>query len=110
MSVAIPVQGGAWWTAAEAGPKPPAAATPARGGPVVPPVELSEYAAVTRVVQCPHCGDFGVDVRQQEPGFAFTCNRCDRHWQWEPGAAWPVAVVRPRRQGRPAPGLRPEPS
>jgi hypothetical protein len=135
MSVAIPVQGGAWWQAAAAGARPPAAGpsahsgpahsgpahsgpahsgpphgAPAHGGPDAPAVEPADYAAATRVVQCPGCGDFRVDVRQQDAGFAFTCNRCDRHWRWEPGSAWPVAVVRPGRQARPAPGLRSEPS
>ncbi|MEN3357478.1 MAG: hypothetical protein V7637_1460 [Mycobacteriales bacterium] len=109
MSVAIPVPGGAWWQAAEAGPSTPAAPAhsgPAQGG----PAELSDHAAAIRVVQCPRCGNFGVDVHQQESGFAFTCNRCERHWRWEPGSAWPVAVVRPRQKGSPAPGLPPEPS
>jgi hypothetical protein len=50
----------------------------------------------TRVVQCPWCGDFGVDVSQQQPGFAFACRRCGHQWRWQAGEAWPVSVVRPR--------------
>ena len=55
------------------------------------------------------CGDFAVDVARRAPGFAFRCRCCDADWQWRPGAAWPVSVVRPRAAGRPAarPGLRP---
>jgi hypothetical protein len=66
-------------------------------------------AASARAVQCPRCGDFGVDVARRAPGFAFRCRCCDADWQWRPGAAWPVSVVRPRAAGRPAarPGLRP---
>jgi hypothetical protein len=57
--------------------------------------------AASRVVQCPRCGDFGVDVRQGRAGFAFTCLACGNQWQWQPGHSWPVAVVRPRERHRP---------
>ncbi len=52
----------------------------------------------TRVVQCPRCGDFAVDVGPRGPGFAFRCHCCGHEWRWAPGAAWPVSVVRPRAQ------------
>jgi hypothetical protein len=58
-------------------------------------------AAVTRVVQCPRCGDFAVDVRQHDQGFAFACTACDHRWHWRPGTSWPVSVVRPRRRPDP---------
>src|SRR6266542_3475804 len=108
MSVAVPVPGSAWWKAASAGartPEPPAVPAPDRAGAAA--AGLSDYtpeAAATRVVQCPRCGDFGVDVRHQEPGFAFTCKSCAHHWRWGPGSAWPTTVVRPRLRRRPDSG------
>ena len=55
-------------------------------------------AGTTRVVQCPRCGDFAVEVGPRAPGFAFHCDSCGHEWRWVPGAAWPVSVVRPRAQ------------
>ena len=55
-------------------------------------------AGTTRVVQCPRCGDFAVEVGPRAPGFAFRCRCCGHEWRWAPGVAWPVSVVRPRAQ------------
>ena len=55
-------------------------------------------AGTTRVVQCPRCGDFAVEVGPRAPGFAFRCHCCGHEWRWAPGTAWPVSVVRPRAQ------------
>jgi hypothetical protein len=49
----------------------------------------------TRVVQCPRCGDFAVELGRRAPGFAFRCQRCGHEWRWAPGVSWPVSVVRP---------------
>ncbi len=86
-----------WWetTSAERGGAEERA-VPGEPGSSDTTVDLSTYAGVTRIVQCPRCGDFRVDVRQQDSGFAFTCRRCAHPWQWRPGAAWPPTVVRPR--------------
>ncbi|MEX5716970.1 hypothetical protein [Geodermatophilus maliterrae] len=62
--------------------------------------------AVRRVVQCPGCGDFGVDLRRQAAVFAFTCRRCAHTWQWSRGSPWPATVVRPPEVER---GLGPGP-
>jgi hypothetical protein len=94
-SVALRVSGSSWWesTAGSKGTSDPAA--PGEAGSSEAIVDLSTYAGSTRVVQCPRCGGFRLDVRQQEPGFAFTCRTCGHPWQWSPGSAWPAGVVRP---------------
>jgi hypothetical protein len=111
VSVAVPVPGGAWWRSASARARTsaPGAAAPEQVPPVTPLADVSDEAGATQLVQCPRCGDFRVDVRQQAPGFAFTCKRCDHHWRWEPGSAWPTTVVRPRLKRRPGPGGDAEP-
>jgi hypothetical protein len=55
-------------------------------------------AGASRVVQCPRCGEFAVEVGLRAPGFAFRCHCCGHEWRWAPGASWPVSVVRPRAQ------------
>jgi hypothetical protein len=55
-------------------------------------------AGAIRVVQCPRCGDFAVEVGRRAPDFAFGCHRCGHEWRWAPGTSWPVSVVRPRAQ------------
>jgi hypothetical protein len=107
LSAAVPVRGGEWWqfAAASGGTAGRADARPAGSGDSGgSTLDLSGTTDTTRVVQCPRCGDFGVDVSQQQPGFAFRCRRCDNQWRWGPGAAWPVSVVRPRLGRRPASG------
>jgi hypothetical protein len=118
VSVAVPVPGSPWWEAASAGPagttsspgagsagapQPATSGWDERGAAAAGSVDEPPDPAVTRVVQCPRCGDFGVDVRQRAPGFAFACTRCGHPWRWEPGAAWPTTVVRPRRKRQQAP-------
>jgi hypothetical protein len=95
-TVAVPVRPDTWWDAA-----PRTAPEPAQGPPD-PDADPAERS-VTRVVQCPACGDFAVDLRQRDAGFAFECRGCGHGWQWRPGTPWPAAVVRPRRR-RPGPG------
>lgn len=107
VSVAVPVPGTSWWEAASAGPagtpQPAAPGWNERDTSAAGRAGEATEAAVTRVVQCPRCGDFGVDLRQRTPGFAFACTRCGHQWRWEPGSAWPTAVVRPRRKRQQAP-------
>jgi hypothetical protein len=55
-------------------------------------------AGAMRVLQCPRCGDFAVEVVQLAPGLAFGCHRCGHEWRWAPGSSWPVSVVRPGAQ------------
>ena len=52
-------------------------------------------AAVRRIVQCPRCGDFGVDLRREVERFTMTCHRCAHGWTRGPGRPWPATVVRP---------------
>lgn len=60
--------------------------------------------AVRRIVQCPECGDFEVDLWDEPKGFAFTCRRCRGTWQWTPGRPWPATIVQPAR-GRTRPTM-----
>jgi hypothetical protein len=48
------------------------------------------------ILQCPRCGDFGVDAHARQPYFAFACRHCGHSWRWTDGACWPTTVVRPR--------------
>jgi hypothetical protein len=96
----LPVEGaerpGTWWnqdgpTAAPQGARPGALARHA-------PRDLAELSYSTRVVQCPRCGAFRVDVAHVAQGFAFRCRVDDHEWTWRPGTAWPVTVVASRRR------------
>jgi hypothetical protein len=90
-----------WWT---------------KSGPAVPPAndhrqpapELASYVAsgAAFVAQCPHCGDFRIDVRRSEPAHSFRCRNpnCGAQWQWTPGTPWPPVVVRRNLTAR-QPGL-----
>ncbi|SDD47705.1 hypothetical protein SAMN05660690_4310 [Geodermatophilus telluris] len=59
------------------------------------PGAARDAGAVRRLVQCPRCGDFGVEARRRAAVFAFTCRRCAHTWQWGRGSPWPATVVRP---------------
>jgi hypothetical protein len=87
-----------WWEATPS--RTQAAGERALPGQPDVPVDLSTYSGVARVVQCPACGDFRVDVRQQDDCFAFTCRHCSHSWQWSTGSPWPPTVVRPRNAGQ----------
>jgi hypothetical protein len=98
VNVFVPVHGGAWWQAtAYGGAGRPAADPPDTDLPNTDPPDTDppDTDQVTQVVQCPRCGDFTVEVSQQQPGFAFGCGQCGHQWRWEPGSAWPAGVVRP---------------
>ncbi len=94
-SVALRVSASSWWEATAGGKGSGDTAANGAAGSADTTVDLSTYAGPTHVVQCPRCGGFRLDVRQQEPGFAFTCRTCGHPWQWSPGSAWPAGVVRP---------------
>ncbi|MBL7488146.1 hypothetical protein I6A60_34140 [Frankia sp. AgB1.9] len=85
-----------WWNR-EASPPPASAARAAE--PARPaPRDLAALRDDARVVQCPNCGAFRVDVRHTDTGYLMRC-RVDRHeWSWTPGTAWPVTVVASRRR------------
>jgi hypothetical protein len=90
-------RGGQWWEKAGT----PTAAAPAKatpGAPVAP--ELTSYVESARVVQCPRCGAFRIDVSRSAAGFAFHCTVDGHRWTWRPGAAWPATVVVSRRRTR----------
>lgn len=82
--------GGGWWTQTGAPPRPPGEANPAaapRGG------DLSGYVESARVVQCPRCGSFRIDVTGLTGGYSFRCRDDDHAWRWRPGTQWPATVV-----------------
>jgi len=86
-----------WWEATSARTQAAGErAVPGQPDPPDVPVDLSTYSGVARVVQCPPCGDFRVDVRQRGDCFTFSCRHCSHSWQWSPGSPWPPTIVRPR--------------
>lgn len=84
-----------WW--ARQGVARPRSAAEAVAGPAAP-ADLAAYRNAARVVQCPRCGAFRVDVAHTGVGFAFRCRVDEHEWVWDPGDAWPVTVVAGRRQ------------
>ncbi len=89
---------GQWWD--RGAPAPAAdthAITPAR--PV--PRDLAALRDAARVVQCPRCGAFRIDVRHTSAGYAFRCRVDGHEWTWQPGTAWPATVVASHRRKRP---------
>ncbi|MCK9896596.1 hypothetical protein [Frankia sp. AgB32] len=90
---------GRWWNQ---GAPPPAVGRGESAAPDRPathdPIQVPE---APRVVQCPRCGAFRVDVGHTSAGYAFRC-RVDAHeWTWRPGTAWPPTVVASRRRRAP---------
>jgi hypothetical protein len=93
----LPVDGaapsGRWW---EQGTPAMGTRTDASARPS--PRDLAELRDSARVVQCPRCGAFRIDVTHVGTGYAFRCRVDDHEWTWRPGTAWPVTVVASRRR------------
>lgn len=98
--------GGDWWNR---GAPAPAARELVRTAPVrAAPRDLARLGEAPRVVQCPRCGAFRVDVRSGDPrpgdaangpvGHMFRCRVDGHEWTWQPGSAWPATVVASRRR------------
>lgn len=100
LPVGLPAGGappaGQWWGRDA---PPPAAAPTATTTPARPaPRDLGELRDSARVVQCPRCGAFRLDVRHAGAGYAFRCRVDGHEWTWQPGTAWPVTVIASRRR------------
>jgi hypothetical protein len=54
-----------------------------------------------QIVQCPHCGDFYIEIDRAPAHLEFRCTHCGHAWTWAPGVPWPRTVVRPRAAARP---------
>jgi hypothetical protein len=52
-------------------------------------------SAVRRVVQCPRCAGFDLDVREEPGAFTFGCRSCRHVWRWTPDTPWPPTIARP---------------
>jgi hypothetical protein len=89
-------RGGQWWE--KTGTPTGAAPAAAPAAPVAP--ELTSYVESARVVQCPRCGAFRIDVSRDRAGFAFHCTVDGHRWTWRPDTAWPATVVVSRRRTR----------
>ena len=78
-------------------PAPPPDDRPARCEEfVVPGAPRPSEPAVRRIVQCPECGDFEVDLHSAgDDRLAFSCLRRGHRWTWERGTPWPTTVIRP---------------
>ncbi|MBV9142201.1 MAG: hypothetical protein JO115_15025 [Pseudonocardiales bacterium] len=60
-----------------------------------PPLDLSGYVESGRVVQCPNCASFRINVRHVDVGYAFSCHRCGHTWDWQSNISnmpWPKTV------------------
>lgn len=74
-----------WWTETPTPPSTPRHETP-KGYDVDRAV----------VAQCPRCGDFRLDLKQDGDSCAFHCRNpnCGHRWEWRAGAPWPTTVIR----------------
>jgi hypothetical protein len=79
-------------------PTPPVTAPPTTVEHPVPGAP-PRATPVRRIVQCPRCGDFAVDVRPGPTTVGFACRRCRHGWEWAPGRSWPITLVRPSLHG-----------
>ncbi|MEJ2853114.1 MULTISPECIES: hypothetical protein [unclassified Saccharothrix] len=87
-----PDANGQWWNRTSAPAATPQAAQAPRES-----VSLNDFDAHrAQIAQCPRCGGFELDVRQDGHACAFTCRNpdCRTTWEWLPGTAWPATVVR----------------
>ncbi|MEV4319081.1 hypothetical protein [Actinocrispum sp. NPDC049592] len=95
LDVDTPAGGGQWWTQTKSAPQP---SVNGDARPAPKPRDLAGYVDTARVVQCPRCGSFQIDVTRLAGGFSFRCRTDDHAWQWQPGRAWPATVVVSRRR------------
>jgi hypothetical protein len=91
-----PSAGGQWWTQTGAKPGPTGNGEAAR--PATQARDLAGYVETARVVQCPRCGSFHIDVTRLAAGYSFRCRTDEHAWQWQPGRAWPATAVVSRRR------------
>lgn len=87
----------AWWTETPTTAPPPRHESPPQGHHVDQAVVAHGYDVDRAVVaQCPRCGDFRLDLKQDGDSCAFHCRnpRCGHRWEWRAGAPWPTTVVR----------------
>jgi hypothetical protein len=91
-----PSGGGQWWT--QTGTAPRATSNGDTPRPAAQPRDLAGYVDTARVVQCPRCGSFQIDVTRLAAGYSFRCRTDEHAWQWQPGRAWPATVVVSRRR------------
>jgi hypothetical protein len=70
---------------------------PQANRPSVP--DLSSYVESARIVQCPYCGDFWIDVAHSSSGYTFGCHSCGEKWDWRPSEPWPATIKINRREG-----------
>jgi hypothetical protein len=96
LDVETPPGGGQWWTQTNATPRAQGNGDAPR--PATQPRDLAGYVDTARVVQCPRCGSFQIDVTRLAGGFSFRCRTDEHAWQWQPGRAWPATVVVSRRR------------
>jgi hypothetical protein len=85
---------GQWWN--KAGARPVAHSEVPR--PRERATDLAGYAEGARVVQCPRCGSFQIDVTRLGGGYSFRCRTDENAWQWQTGREWPATVVVARRR------------
>ncbi len=88
-----------WWNQGphDATNRRPASRAARQSGPAAP--DMAGYRRSARIVQCPRCGAFRIDVTHVDgAGYAFRCRVDDHEWTWRSGAEWPATVVASRRR------------
>jgi hypothetical protein len=90
--------GGQWWTQTQTSAPPRPTSNGDAPRPVTQARDLAGYVESARVVQCPRCGSFHIDVTRLAGGYSFRCRTDEHAWQWQPGRAWPSTVVVSRRR------------
>ncbi|MEJ3651963.1 hypothetical protein WEH80_02990 [Actinomycetes bacterium KLBMP 9759] len=92
--VVLPVDAApGWWT------QGPNDATSRQPAPRPAVADMAGYRRSARIVQCPRCGAFRIDVTHVDgAGYAFRCRVDDHEWTWRSGAEWPATVVASRRR------------
>ncbi|HEV7452140.1 MAG TPA: hypothetical protein VGO16_12280 [Pseudonocardiaceae bacterium] len=88
--------GGQWW--GQSSPQHQARPEP---GPPPPAPDLASYVDSARIVQCPRCGEFRIDVAQAGSGYAFRCRVDDHRWEWQAGTPWPTTIKVSQRRPDP---------
>lgn len=86
---------GEWWSQLS---PPGTNPDPSQAVRLPPPPDLTGYIGSARVVQCPRCAGFRLNVEHAASAYAFDCQTCGHRWTWRPGTPWPTTIKVGRQQ------------